>query len=109
MSIYKIVFFFLIICSPAFADESESIVKLREAIKQAFVMVEATVFKKVDEPRPVVPVKCECNGTGFITHGDGHKTPCPNYPGCTKGTGQVAPEIKVEVKPVPKVEVKPTR
>lgn len=19
----------------------------------------------------------QCNGTGFITHGDGHKTPCP--------------------------------
>lgn len=22
-------------------------------------------------------VKCECGGTGFITHGDGHRTPCP--------------------------------
>ena len=23
------------------------------------------------------PDKCECKGTGFITHGDGHKTQCP--------------------------------
>lgn len=23
-----------------------------------------------------------CNGTGFITHGDGHKTPCPCPPDC---------------------------
>jgi hypothetical protein len=23
-----------------------------------------------------------CKGTGFITHGDGHKTPCPCPPDC---------------------------
>lgn len=23
------------------------------------------------------PESCDCRGTGYITHGDGHKTPCP--------------------------------
>lgn len=87
--------------SPALADESEVIVKLRETIQKAFVKVEAVIFKKEDAPKPVVPTKCECNGTGFITHGDGHKTPCPNYPGCTKGAGQVLPKAVIEV---PKVQ-----
>jgi hypothetical protein len=92
--------------SPAIADESEIIVKLRETIQKAFVKVEAVIFKKEEVPKPVVPTKCECNGTGFITHGDGHKTPCPNYPGCTKGAGQVLPKAKVEVpkaQPAPKL------
>ena len=31
------------------------------------------------EPKDNKPVnkECECKGTGTITHGDGHKTPCP--------------------------------
>jgi hypothetical protein len=34
-------------------------------------------------PKPT-PDKCcgECKGTGFITHGDGHRTPCPCPPTC---------------------------
>lgn len=27
----------------------------------------------------------ECDGSGFITHGDGHKTPCPGCKNCEKG------------------------
>ena len=38
------------------------------------------------QPAPVPnpkPECCgECKGTGYITHGDGHKTPCPCPPGC---------------------------
>jgi hypothetical protein len=96
--------------SPALADESEIIVKLRDTIKKAFVKVEAIVFKKEDAPKPVIPVKCECNGTGYITHGDGHKTACPNYPDCTKGTGKVAPKVTIDVPKVqPKVEPAPVK
>lgn len=29
-------------------------------------------------PHPDVD-KCPCKGTGFITHGDGHKTECPYH------------------------------
>ena len=33
-----------------------------------------------DSPAPHPDVdKCACKGTGFITHGDGHKTPCPYH------------------------------
>jgi hypothetical protein len=35
-----------------------------------------------------------CDGSGFITHGDGHKTPCPGCDQC-KG-GQVAPPQEAE-------------
>jgi hypothetical protein len=33
-----------------------------------------------DTPKPHPDVdKCACKGTGVITHGDGHKTPCPYH------------------------------
>jgi hypothetical protein len=32
----------------------------------------------VPKPHPDVD-KCACKGTGVITHGDGHKTPCPYH------------------------------
>ena len=36
------------------------------------------------EPKPSPDGDCckQCKGTGFITHGDGHKTPCPCPPNC---------------------------
>jgi hypothetical protein len=38
-------------------------------------------------PKPPAPGKCQdCNGTGWITHGDGHKTRCPcGAVGCLDG------------------------
>jgi hypothetical protein len=38
-------------------------------------------------PKPPAPGKCQdCNGTGWITHGDGHKTRCPcGAVGCPDG------------------------
>lgn len=38
-------------------------------------------------PKPPAPGKCtDCNGTGWITHGDGHKTRCPcGAVGCQDG------------------------
>lgn len=35
------------------------------------------------EPAPK-PGECctQCKGTGYITHGDGHRTPCPCPPTC---------------------------
>jgi hypothetical protein len=46
----------------------------------------ATAQDKAPEPKPVppkpAPAVCEqCGGKGFITHGDGHRTPCPNCKG----------------------------
>ena len=37
-----------------------------------------------DVPAPPAPERCpRCNGSGWITHGDGHKTPCPD---CQNGS-----------------------
>ena len=33
----------------------------------------------------------KCDGSGFITHGDGHKTPCPGCENC-QTTGELPPE-----------------
>ena len=42
-----------------------------------------TVEKKEDNNDQIGPDpdinKCACKGTGSITHGDGHKTPCPYH------------------------------
>ena len=34
-----------------------------------------------------------CNGTGFVTHGDGHKTPCPCPPDCECKTVKHPPAL----------------
>lgn len=36
-------------------------------------VVNSIEYKQPDTPK----TECECKGTGTITHGDGHKTPCP--------------------------------
>ena len=54
--------------------------------KQAFVKAEEEVLKPEPDP-DITPVpepnpdakKCPCKGSGWITHGDGHKTPCPYH------------------------------
>jgi hypothetical protein len=38
-------------------------------------------------PTPPAPARCEkCNGTGYIVHGDGHRTVCPCRASCPDGT-----------------------
>lgn len=50
--------------------------------KKAFDEAEAKIFITPKPPVVVIPMedpdpaKCICKGTGIITHGDGHKTPC---------------------------------
>lgn len=50
--------------------------------KKAFDEAEAKIFIVPKPPVVVIPMedpdpaKCICKGTGIITHGDGHKTPC---------------------------------
>lgn len=95
MKFYKTLVFIVVFtfCSSVMGDESEIVVKFRETVNKVLSNIESRIFNKDVKPDPVVvPVKCECNGTGFITHGDGHKTPCPNYPACTKKDGQIGPK-----------------
>lgn len=52
-------------------------------------------------PTPPKPGECcsGCKGTGFITHGDGHRTPCPCPPSC-KCKKAACPDGKCPVKTV---------
>ncbi len=43
----------------------------------ATIFTYAAMLPDSDERKPVPdPEECECNGTGYLTHGDGHRTPC---------------------------------
>ncbi len=58
--------------------------KWKTDVKSAFNKARSEILKD-DTPIPDVigpdpdPNKCPCGGTGFITHGDGHKTKCPYH------------------------------
>lgn len=54
----------------------------------AFVVNE-TSSKPLDKDKE--ETKCECGGTGVITHGDGHKTPCPCGKECKCGSKPAPP------------------
>lgn len=37
-----------------------------------------TAAPRPDDPEPKPDADCQdCDGTGYIVHGDGHRTPCP--------------------------------
>lgn len=61
-----------------------SVEQMQIVISDAFDKSEIAILEKdpdivvPDGPNPDV-TKCPCKGTGFITHGDGHKTPCPYH------------------------------
>jgi hypothetical protein len=61
-----------------------SVEQMQIVISEAFDLSEIAILKKnpdiivPDGPNPDVS-KCVCKGTGIITHGDGHTTPCPYH------------------------------
>lgn len=71
---------------------------------EASVLVAMASFDTAPAPQPgpnPTPYKCsQCKDTGFITHGDGHKTPCPS---CRPGEPVPAVE-PVDVDPFQPVE-----
>jgi hypothetical protein len=62
---------------------SEEANKILSDTIKAFESAEQDVFKKPIVPEPDGPhpdaEKCICKGTGKITHGDGHTSPCPYH------------------------------
>jgi len=52
----------------------------------------------------------ECDGSGFITHGDGHKTPCPGCKNCEKGenpsTADIVLDEEIIIAPEPVITVR---
>lgn len=75
--------------------------QLKNKAVEAFNKAEATVLVKPNTPDVVE--KCPCNGTGVVTHGDGHKTPCAGTSAgpCKfrKGDAAVKPKTILEVQP----------
>lgn len=83
--------------SPMTSEEIELVGKLMHGLSWKFYNKEADnvyeqykpkALKAIDEYNgiivpPPTEDECICNGSGFIVHGDGHKTPCP-----AKGTGK---------------------
>lgn len=74
----------------------------REAARAAAAVSAARASMVVEAPAPTpkppapgpkpTPDKClDCNGTGWITHGDGHRTKCPcGAAGCPDGKCRVS-------------------
>lgn len=69
----------------------------------ALEIVTNATFKSDSAPAPVTPdekvprAQCkECNGTGTVTHGDGHKTPCVNCYAAAECSCPCGPECQCE-------------
>lgn len=89
--IVSVVVFLLILTT--FIPYGHSAVKIFEfdrARAEGFVAFIVNSYSNSEEEQAVET----CDGSGFITHGDGHKTPCP---GCSKcQSGQAAPPLAVK-------------
>ena len=65
-----------------FAKNEDSIKILENQAIESFEKAEKKIYITVvpvnpDDGTHEDPKKCICRGTGIITHGDGHTSPCP--------------------------------
>jgi hypothetical protein len=76
---------------PAAIDQEQPRAAAAVAVAYAGFAVEAPA----PAPTPA-PGKCcsDCGGKGYITHGDGHRTPCPCPPSCKCKGGAGCPDGK---------------
>lgn len=88
----------------------------REAARAAASVAAARASMAVVEPGPAptppAPGGCcvECRGTGWITHGDGHRTACPCPPSCScKKPKTSCPDGECPVPGAPPVKTSPAR
>lgn len=97
--------FILLSSSMAYAINNDDMVIYTNLVQQwkneisiCFNNAEKEVYNIIPTPdddlvRPDEdPAKCPCKGTGVITHGDGHTTPCPFH----------SKELPIEPEPEPK-------
>ena len=81
MSIWEIILAFLASLSaePGAVDLEHP--RAAAACQAAYASMAVDVAPPAPAPKPG---ECcsDCKGTGFITHGDGHRTPCPCPPTC---------------------------
>jgi hypothetical protein len=60
----------------------EALTQAEDYRDAAAVDLAAATMTSSPAPSPPVPEKCpRCGGTGWIEHGDGHRTPCPDCQG----------------------------
>lgn len=78
-------FCLVILCGGAALDAIEQKYKLRAYISTRL----AKTIITEDYIIPVDNISEECDGSGFITHGDGHRTPCPGCKACKKPDTQM--------------------
>jgi hypothetical protein len=86
-------------------DLSEKINKANQALDNAEAKVLGNTPDDTDPKPNEDPAKCPCKGTGSITHGDGHKTPCPFHSGGAVEQSKSEPEE--EKPPVEKITQTP--
>ena len=83
-----VVFLLLVTTFIPFGYSAPKIFKFDRARAEGFVAFIVNSYSTVEEEETVEM----CDGSGFITHGDGHKTPCP---GCDKcQSGQISPPVQ---------------
>lgn len=74
----------------------DTIDKIKNETSLSIEKAEKDILKKeIDNNNPIA---CECNGTGFITHGDGHRTPCPAGEDCKSKKKTATSEMPSEQK-----------
>jgi len=64
------------------AADVQTVDQYEKGIKTAFDQAEKQVFDTDVNPDPETEL---CDGSGWITHGDGHRTKCPGCKNCNSG------------------------
>lgn len=89
---------FLIGCEYVNYAAKDDINELVSNANNCFAEAEKEILGNSPKPDDVVgphpdPAKCVCKGSGVITHGDGHTSPCPYH---AKQEPEQEPKINVE-------------
>tara|TARA_Y100001937_G_scaffold84981_1_gene114959 strand:+ start:1245 stop:1931 length:687 start_codon:yes stop_codon:yes gene_type:complete len=84
MNIFKLAFVALaclisVGCSQVKVSDYEGKEDLRAYISTRLALAVMTTANVPDEEEVE-----QCDGSGWVTHGDGHRTPCPGCPACNK-------------------------
>lgn len=80
---------------PSDMSSGRDVFTFDHAANEGYVAFIVNEYQQNDVPDDEDDVQ-KCDGSGYITHGDGHKTPCPGCENCEKS--QTVPIVTDEVK-----------
>lgn len=80
---------------PSDMSSGRDVFTFDHAANEGYVAFIVNEYQQNDLPDDEDDVQ-KCDGSGYITHGDGHKTPCPGCENCEKS--QTVPIVTDEVK-----------